>query len=121
VLLDTFHCHASGLTAEDLALIPPGTPLFVHLNDAPPLPVGLLADTQRLLPGQGVIDLKGLLRGLTGRGYDGPVSIELKNPGLHALPLEQAARRAFDAGQAVFRAAGLVDGARAHPAGGTEK
>lgn len=104
VLLDSFHCHASGL--KDLTRIPPKTPMFIHLNDAPPVPVTQLTDRHRLLPGQGVIDLIGLLKGARRWGYDGPVSVELKNPALHAMPLGQAARAAFDAARAVLAAAG---------------
>jgi sugar phosphate isomerase/epimerase len=107
VLIDSYHWHISG--APDLGQIPAGMAMWVHLNDAPAgMPVRRLRDCHRVLPGQGVIDLTGLLTALHARGYDGSASVEVKHPELHALPGEQAAKRAFDAGYAVLRRAGLA-------------
>jgi sugar phosphate isomerase/epimerase len=107
VLIDSYHWHISG--TPDLGQIPAGTPMWVHLNDAPAgMPVHLLRDCHRVLPGEGVIDLVGLLTALHARGYDGPLSVEVKHPELHALPGEQAAKRAFEAGYAVLRRADLA-------------
>ncbi|MEV0648342.1 sugar phosphate isomerase/epimerase family protein [Phytomonospora sp. NPDC050363] len=92
VLLDTFHWHASAGTAQDLAAIPSGLPIFVHVNDAPPLPLDQLDDAQRRLPGEGVIALNEFLTALADRGHEGPLSIELKTPELHAMEPTKAAR-----------------------------
>ncbi|MFE2944701.1 sugar phosphate isomerase/epimerase family protein [Streptomyces sp. NPDC059255] len=102
VLLDTCHWHASGGVVADLASLA-DRPLFVHLNDAPDAERATLTDTMRLLPGHGVIDLTGCLGALAQGGYRGPVSIELKNPALHALAPADAARAAYAAGAALLR------------------
>ncbi|WP_329431167.1 sugar phosphate isomerase/epimerase (plasmid) [Streptosporangium sp. NBC_01495] len=108
ILIDTFHWHASGATPADLAQVPAEMPLVVHLNDAPPIPAAALDDSQRLLPGHGVIDLMGLLGALHARGYTGPLSIELKNPHLHAMAPVRAAEYAWKAAMTVLRRAGLT-------------
>lgn len=102
ILLDTFHWHASGGTAADLTSVPAGMPLVVHLNDAPPRGADGLGDEMRLLPGHGVIDLHGFLTALRARAYAGPLSVELKNPVLHAMSVQQAAHRAYAAAAAVL-------------------
>ena len=105
VLVDTYHWHLSGGTVGDIAAIPAGTPLFVHINDAPPGDVKTLTDAMRLLPGEGVIALDDFLGALVARGYAGPVSIELFSDALRALPPVEAARRAFAATEAAIRRA----------------
>lgn len=97
ILLDAFHWHTSGGTVQDIAQIPPGMPVHVHLSDAPDLPREALRDADRLLPGDGVIDLTGFLGALRARGYDGLVSVELKHRELHRLAPQRAAEHAFAA------------------------
>ena len=111
VLLDAYHWYLSDGTAADIAAIPAGTPLFVHINDAPPGDVATLDDSMRLLPGEGVIDLDAFLGAIAARGYDGPVSLELFSERLRALPPEEAARRAYETTVAA------ITRAAAHPTG----
>jgi sugar phosphate isomerase/epimerase len=107
VLLDTYHWYLSGGTVAEIAAIPAGTPLFVHINDAPAGDVAALTDAMRVLPGEGVIDLDGFLGAIAARGYDGPVSIELFSEGLRAMEPAEAARLAHDAtAAAITRATG---------------
>lgn len=111
VLLDSYHWYLSGGTAAQIAAIPAGTPLFVHINDAPPGDVASLTDAMRVLPGEGVIDLDGFLGAAVARGYDGPVSIELFSDELRALEPAEAAKRAYDATvRAINRATGQPAG-----------
>lgn len=105
VLLDSYHWHLSGGTVGEIAAIPAGTPLFVHLNDAPPGEVATLDDAMRVLPGEGVIDLTAFLGAIAARGYDGPVSVELFSERLRAMPPEEAARRAYETTVAAIRRA----------------
>ncbi|MFF5980666.1 sugar phosphate isomerase/epimerase family protein [Streptomyces olindensis] len=102
VLLDSYHWYTSNGTTEDIALLPRNIPLFVHLNDAPAGDPRRLDDTMRELPGAGVINLQGFLGALSAIGYQGPVSLELKHPKLHAMPPESAAEEAFRAGMRVL-------------------
>jgi len=108
VLIDSYHWHLSG--APGLAQIPPTMPVWVHINDAPAgMAAEALRDHHRVLPGEGVIDLMRLLEELAAWGWAGPVSVEVKHAGLHALDPYEAARRAFGAAQTVLARAGLAD------------
>lgn len=111
VLLDSYHWHLSGGTVDEIASIPAGMPLFIHINDAPPGDPASLDDSMRVLPGDGVIDLTAFLGAIAARGYDGPISVELFSEQLRAMPPEEAARRAYETTAAVIRRAA------AHPAG----
>jgi 4-hydroxyphenylpyruvate dioxygenase len=55
---------------------------------------------KRMLPGEGVINLKGFLDALRHIGYDGPVAVETFDDELKRIGPEEAARRA---GQAMMR------------------
>ncbi|MEU8729349.1 sugar phosphate isomerase/epimerase family protein [Streptomyces tendae] len=119
ILIDSYHWHASGGVPSDVDQVPDGMPLFVHINDAPALDRSLLTDSMRLLPGQGGIDLTGLLRALHRRAYEGPVSVELKNADLHGRDPREAARLAGDSLRATLRRAELS--ADASTAAGTQR
>ncbi len=97
VLLDSYHWYLSAGTAADIAAIPPGMPLHVHINDAPSGDPARLDDSMRVLPGEGVIDLDQYLGAVAARGYDGPVSVELFSERLRAMEPMEAARLAFAA------------------------
>ena len=60
-------------------------------------------DFERLLPGEGVIDLTAFLGALRHIGYDGPVAVETFSKSLAALGPEEAARRTAEAVQTVLR------------------
>lgn len=105
VLLDSYHWYLSGGTVDEIAALPAGLPLFVHINDAPPGDVAALDDSMRVLPGEGVIDLDAFLGAIAARGYDGPVSVELFSERLRAMPPDEAARRAYDATAAAIKRA----------------
>jgi len=81
-------------TYEDLKALDPGLIVHVHVNDAPKRPLRNQIDNQRLLPGEGIIDLVGFLRILKDKGYDGYLSIETFSDELKKLGWQEAARRA---------------------------
>ncbi len=97
LLVNSFHCHTSGMRWEHLAQIPASRIVLVHLNDAPNLPCNEVEDGNRCLPGEGVIDLGAFIGALARTGYAGPVSLEVFSAALRALPADQAARKAWDA------------------------
>jgi sugar phosphate isomerase/epimerase len=105
VLIDSYHWYLSGGTVAEITAMPPGMPLFVHINDAPAGDVSMLTDAMRVLPGEGVIDLDGFLGAIAARGYDGPVSIELFSEEMRAMEPAESARRAYDAAAAAIRQA----------------
>lgn len=63
----------------------------MHINDAYDLPRDEQIDNQRLLPGEGIIDLEGMLSALKEIGYNRYVSVETFSDALPRLGAEQAA------------------------------
>lgn len=94
LLLDSYHWYTSGATVEDITSLKSRQVVHVHINDAYPGPVDSLLDMKRLLPGDGVIDLGGFLRGLEEIGYTGPVSVETFDERLRELGPQEAAMQA---------------------------
>jgi 2-keto-myo-inositol isomerase len=91
LVLDSCHWHASG--SQPLDVFPVERLVLVHLNDAPDKPPREIEDEDRLLPGEGVIQLKTLLAALKARGFTGPWSLETFNPGYWNQDPEDIARR----------------------------
>ncbi len=94
LLVDSFHWYTANHSYEDLKALDPRLFVHVHVNDAPRRPARDQIDMERLLPGQGIIDLVGFLRILKDKGYDGYLSIETFNDQLKQLGWQKAARRA---------------------------
>ncbi|MDW7678109.1 MAG: sugar phosphate isomerase/epimerase, partial [Bacillota bacterium] len=82
LMVDTLHAHRSRITAEDLASVDRSNFGFIHLCDGPsyipplddPEMIGV-AREGRLYPGDGGIDLAGMLKAMPAN----PISIELPN------------------------------------------
>ena len=91
LVLDSCHWHASG--AQPLDGYPVGRLALVHLNDAPAKPPREIEDADRVLPGDGVINLKALIQELRSSKYQGPWSLETFNPGYWREDPEDIARR----------------------------
>jgi sugar phosphate isomerase/epimerase len=99
LLLDCFHWHTSGGTTDDLQELTPEQVVYVHVNDAPPVPIDEQIDNQRGLPGAtGVLDIRGFLMTLQQIGYVGPVTPE---------PFGNAATWAKQALDGIWKAAGI--------------
>lgn len=97
LLVDVFHCHTANVTWEHLASIPKEKIVLAHFNDAPRIPVAEVHDQKRLLPGEGVIDLRAFVDALAKTGYAGPVSVEVFGEDLKKLPPTEAAAKAWAA------------------------
>jgi len=80
LLVDAYHCHTTGVGAEELSKLQAAQIVHVHINDAKNLPIEELRDNDRLLTGEGTIDLKGFVGALRAIGYDGPVAQEVLTP-----------------------------------------
>ena len=96
VLFDPAHYHTTVTKLEDLT---PDTVRWikhVHLDDMADKP-GDLSDcnADRVLPGEGVLDLPVLIAALERHGYDGSYSIEMFNEELWQLPVAEAAGRCY--------------------------
>jgi sugar phosphate isomerase/epimerase len=78
VVLDPFHCHRGGGPMESIAKLLPHQIAISHFNDCPDSPPAhLQQDTDRVLPGDGVVDLNAYCNLLTSVGYNRWLSLEL--------------------------------------------
>ncbi len=80
MVLDCFHFHAMGSCLEDLKKADAGKIFIFHIDDSEDLPVGAARDDKRLWPGEGAVDLDGILSALKEIGYSEMVSVELFRP-----------------------------------------
>jgi sugar phosphate isomerase/epimerase len=107
LMIDVWHFWNTGGRLEQLENLPGAGIAAVQLNDGPLVHDDFLthARSQRRLPGEGDLDVVGLVRAVHGAGYTGPYSVEANTPELRALPVLEAARRAADAANQVLTAA----------------
>jgi sugar phosphate isomerase/epimerase len=102
LLVDCFHVHTAGDTWQHVSQIPANKIVLCHLNDAPRIPVADVDDGQRLLPGEGAIDIGAFTAAIRKTGYDGPMSLEVFNADLRAMPPLDAAKKAWAATQRIL-------------------
>lgn len=102
LLVDSLHWYCQGGDRAALASLPAGRIVYAHIDDAPAGPRAAQRDDDRLLPGEGVIDLAGFIGSLAAAGYSGPIGIEIDGPYLRADSPERAARRARAAWDTLF-------------------
>ena len=78
--MDAFHNWNSFSTLEELREIPVSKISHYHIDDADPtIPAGEQKDPDRVMPGDGQIDLNSEIKVLQEIGYQGTVSLELFN------------------------------------------
>jgi sugar phosphate isomerase/epimerase len=109
LLLDSWHWHWAGATTADIIAAGRERIVHVHFNDAPNVPPEQAHDNQRLLPGEGDINLVGFLRALHQIGYRDALSVEVFGRLKDKTP-EEAAKMGLDSSLAVFRKAGVPEG-----------
>ncbi len=109
LLLDSWHWHHAGATPEDIIAAGRDRIVHVHFNDSPNLPPEQIRDNQRLLPGEGVINLTGFLQALQHIHYKDALSVEVFGRTKDMTP-EAAAKAGLDSSLAVFRKAGVPQG-----------
>lgn len=80
LLVDAYHVFTTGAGPDDIRRLQPSQIVHVHINDARNLPVHELRDNDRLITGEGVLDLPGFIAALRDIGYDGPVAQEVLTP-----------------------------------------
>jgi 2-keto-myo-inositol isomerase len=97
VLFDAAHYHVTSTKLEDINEDSVRWIKHVHLNDMPDIPADLAhRDFDRVLPGEGVLDLPEIISALESNGYGGYFAIELFNAELWALPARETARRCYE-------------------------
>ena len=93
ILFDLAHYHCTPSKFEDLTEAVVRRILHVHVDDMRDKPGDRCnCNSDRVLPGQGCLDVKGILARLDDFGYGGYYSIELFNDDLWAMPAAEAAR-----------------------------
>jgi sugar phosphate isomerase/epimerase len=108
VLLDSWHWHHAGATVANILSAGKNGIVHVQVNDSPNLPPEKILDNERLMPGEGVIDLTALFGALKKIGYADGVSPEVFGRGLKDIPPEEGARMGLESTRAVMRKAGLA-------------
>lgn len=85
LILDSFHSWNAGATLDDLRAVPAERISHYHIDDADPnKPAGSQTDPDRVMLGDGPIDLRAEIAVLREKGYHGTVSLELFNRELWA-------------------------------------
>ncbi|HET9318227.1 MAG TPA: sugar phosphate isomerase/epimerase family protein [Bryobacteraceae bacterium] len=106
--LDSWHWHHAGATVKDIIAAGKDNIVNVQVNDSPQLPPDQIRDDERLMPGEGVIDLVAFFGALKEIGYDEGVSPEVFGRGLKNIPPEEGARLGLETTRAVMRKAGVA-------------
>ncbi|MFD5870997.1 bifunctional sugar phosphate isomerase/epimerase/4-hydroxyphenylpyruvate dioxygenase family protein [Streptomyces sp. NPDC060322] len=111
VCLDSFHILARGSDVSGIESLPGDKIFFLQLADAPQMSLDVLQWSRhhRCFPGQGDLDVTGLVRAAVRAGYDGPLSLEVFND---VFRQADAGRTAVDARRSLTllqEAAGLTE------------
>lgn len=107
-ILDVWHWHHSGGTAAEIVAAGKDRIVHVHVSDAKPQPPEDVRDNQRVMPGEGVIDLVAFFQALKRIGYVDGVSPEPLGRVPAEMSAEEGAKLALDTTLAVMKKAGAV-------------
>lgn len=108
LLLDAWHWHHAGSTAADIVKAGKDRIVHVQVADAPDLPPEQIVDSERLMPGEGIVDWKALFGALRQIGYADGISPEVFGRGLKEMAPEQGAQLGYDSTLAVMKQAGVA-------------
>ena len=105
LLVDTWHVARGGMSFDEIAKIPLELIKSIELDDASHTIVESLFNDSthhRKLCGEGDLNVPEFIQQVVNAGYRGPWGVELISADLRKLPLEVAAKRAFDTTLAQF-------------------
>jgi sugar phosphate isomerase/epimerase len=108
VMVDSWHWHHAGATPKDIVAAGGERVVHVQVADAPNLPPEKILDSERLMPGEGIIDFNAFFGALRKVGYDAGVSPEIFGRGLKAMPPEEGARLGLETTRKVMQKAGVL-------------
>lgn len=99
LMIDAWHFFRSNSSIDVLAKVPGDLIYSVQLNDARATPEQDLAAgmMNRLLPGDGELDLKSFMQAIAATGTNAYVGVETFSKPLDSMTTEQAAQRCADA------------------------
>ena len=106
--LDAWHWHHAGATAADILAAGKSHIVHVHVSDAKRQPAEEVRDNQRLMPGEGVIDLVTFFQSLQRIGYEDGVSPEPLGRLPQDTTAEDGARLGLETTLAVMKKAGVI-------------
>ncbi len=87
MLMDAYHLTRSGSPGRGFEDVPGDQIHSFQYSDVPPVPVGgVKRPTDRLMPGEGIVDWDGVLGLLAEKGYRGYLGFEAPNPETWARP-----------------------------------
>jgi sugar phosphate isomerase/epimerase len=104
--LDAWHWHHAGAAAADILAAGKSRIVHVHVSDARAQPAEEVRDNQRLMPGEGVIDLVTFFRSLMKIGYTDAISPEPIGRVPAEMSPEDGARLGLETTRAVMKRAG---------------
>lgn len=93
IVADVFHMVRGGGSIDDLLAVRGEQIAHFHINDVPASPPALeQTDADRVMPGEGTVDLARVIANLRKIGYRGAISLELFNRALWAQDPEEVCR-----------------------------
>jgi sugar phosphate isomerase/epimerase len=107
VVLDVWHWHHSGATLDDIRRAGNSRIILMHLSDAAKQAAEDVRDNQRLMAGEGIIDLVGIFRTLREMGWEGSVSPEPLGRIPKDMSAEEGAKLGIDTARSVLRKAAI--------------
>jgi sugar phosphate isomerase/epimerase len=107
VVLDVWHWYHSGATLDDIRRAGKSRIVLMHLADAPKQAPEDVKDNQRLMAGEGVIDLVAIFRTIREMGWEGSVSPEPIGRVPKDMSAEDGAKLGLDTARAVLHKAGI--------------
>ena len=110
LLIDVWHFYNGGGHPDQLVDLPTAGITGVQLNDGPLVHENFQqhARAERQLPGEGELDVVGLIHAVRRARFTGPYCVESNTPEFRNLPVAEAARRAADSATTVLRSAGVL-------------
>jgi sugar phosphate isomerase/epimerase len=108
LLLDAWHWHHAGATVADIVDAGKSRIVHIHVSDAKAQPPEEVRDNQRLMPGEGVIDLAGFFQALKKIHYTDAVSPEPLGRVPAEMPAEEGARLGLSTTLSVMKKAGAI-------------
>jgi sugar phosphate isomerase/epimerase len=110
LLIDVWHFYNGGAHPDQLTDLPNAGITGFQLNDGPLVHDDFQqhARAERELPGEGELDVIGLICAVRRTGFTGPYCVESNTPEFRNLPVSEAAQRAADAATTVRRSAGVM-------------
>ena len=106
LMIDTWHVARGGMSFDEISKIPLELIKGVELDDADHILIGDVFNDSthhRKCCGEGELDVPAFVQAVLDTGYRGPWGVEVISAELRKLPLDVAAKRAFDSTMAQFQ------------------